>query len=282
MLLYTFILFCDYVPHNEQFFIIPISLFIDIFTSYSSLNVKFYIPFDVVENDKLYNIYSDEAPTIADVITFQAEFMRLEPGVANQALCFQTGGHEIKTHRCHSNCVQAMWLKHSCIPGERKIIFSAHHFTLDCSDEIFPNKTRAAVIISTKQKKYSGTVKGGLWYFLVVQLGTYSATIYVDGELGDFIEENNFDEFKSGSYEKYENNQKMEIHERMCIDELFVYEASGVIDDEVKEYYNMYLYGMCFNKLVMYFYVDRMVDYMQLAKTLQSWPKCFRQTLIFV
>ena len=135
-------------PYNEQFFIIPISLFIDIFTSYMSLNVNFYEPFDV--DDKLYNNYGD-------VITFQAGSMKLEPGIVNQVLWFQTGGHEIKTHRCH-NCVQAMWLKHSCIPGERKIIFLAHHFTLDCSDQILPNKSQSAVIISIKQKKYSGTV----------------------------------------------------------------------------------------------------------------------------
>ena len=192
--------------------------------------------------------------------------MRLEPGIVNQALCFETGGHEIKTHRCHSNCVQAMWLKHSCIPGEQKIIFSDHHFTLDCSDEILPNKTQAAVIISTKQKKYSGTVKGGLWYFLVLQLGTYSATIYVDGELGDFIEENNFEEFKGGSYEKYENDQKMEIYEAMCIDELFVYEASGVIELEVKEYYNMYLYSKWFYKLAISLYADRIYSYVQLVE----------------
>ena len=192
--------------------------------------------------------------------------MRLEPGIVNQALCFETGGHEIKTHRCHSNCVQAMWLKHSCIPGEQKIIFADHHFTLDCSDEILPNKTQAAVIISTKQKKYSGTVKGGLWYFLVLQLGTYSATIYVDGELGDFIEENNFEEFKGGSCEKYENDQKMEIHEAMCIDELFVYEASGVIELEVKEYYNMYLYSKWFYKLAISLYADRIYSYVQLVE----------------
>ena len=227
------------------------------------MDVKFYVPFDVVENDKLYNIYDEETPIVTDAITLQVGSMRLEPGVVNQALCFETGGHEIKTHRCHSNCVQAMWLKHSCIPGEWKIILSAHHFTLGCSDKILPNKTQAAVVISTKQKKYSGTVKGGLWYFLVVQLGTYSATIYVDGKKRGFAEENNFEEFKGGSYNKYENDQKLEIHEIMCVDELLTFESSDDLDVEVKELYDMYLYGEWFYKLAVSANPYRLFDCIQ-------------------